>query len=55
LLKEVGWSYSTAGPLNVDVPDVEKGVSIGIPSFLTCTSGEVEAMDEAKLRLEPAV
>jgi hypothetical protein len=57
LLKVVGWrSYSAAGLLMVDVSDdVGEGVSIGAFSSLTHPPGEVEAMDEVKLRLKPAV
>jgi hypothetical protein len=51
MLKAVGWrSYSAAGSLVVDVSDVVgEGLSIGV------SSGEVKAMDEVKLRLDPAV
>jgi hypothetical protein len=51
LLKAVGWrSYSAAGSLVVNVSDdVGEGLSIGV------ASEEAEAMDELKLRLDPAV
>jgi hypothetical protein len=51
LLKAVGWrSYSAAGSLVVDVSDdVGEGLSIEV------LSGEVEAMDEVKLKLDLAV